>query len=58
MHCTQEGRVVAASVVDHAIPHKGDMVAFWVTSNWQSLCKHHHDVKTATEDGGFGRPKT
>jgi 5-methylcytosine-specific restriction protein A len=28
---------------------------FWDSKNWQSLCKHHHDVKTATEDGGFGR---
>jgi 5-methylcytosine-specific restriction protein A len=43
-----------ATVVDHKIPHKGDMKLFWDRSNWQSLCKCHHDIKTATEDGGFG----
>lgn len=44
-----------ATVVDHTIPHKGDMHLFWSVSNWQSLCKTCHDRKTATEDGGFGR---
>lgn len=47
--------VEAASVVDHIVPHKGDQKLFWRRSNWQSLCKRCHDVKTATEDGGFGR---
>lgn len=51
-----KGEVVAASVVDHIIPHKGDDVLFWDSAtNWQSLCKPCHDRKTATEDGGFGR---
>lgn len=69
-HCMEEGRAVAASVVDHIINHKlkaaldsGDAAAitkakalFWASeSNWQPLCKTHHDRKTATEDGGFGR---
>ncbi len=44
-----------ADVVDHIIPHKGDQSLFWDSSNWQPLCKHHHDQKTAREDGGFGR---
>jgi 5-methylcytosine-specific restriction protein A len=48
--------VVAATVVDHIVPHKGDKVKFWDSSNWQSLCKRCHDAKTATEDGGFGHP--
>jgi hypothetical protein len=26
-----------------------------MAANRIALCKHHHDVKTATEDGGFGR---
>ena len=54
-HCEIDQRAVAATVVDHIIPHKGDQVLFWKTSNWQSLCKPHHDKKTASEDGGFGR---
>lgn len=53
--CDEGGLVVAATVVDHIIPHKGDQDLFWDTSNWQSLCKPCHDRKTAREDGGFGR---
>lgn len=49
-----QGRIVAASVVDHIKPHKGDKALFWDSSNWQPLCKHCHDSKTAQEDGGFG----
>ncbi|WP_289184903.1 HNH endonuclease [uncultured Parasutterella sp.] len=30
---------------------------FWDESNWQALCKHCHDVKTAKEDGGFGNER-
>lgn len=44
-----------AEVVDHIVPHKGDLSLFWSRSNWQSLCKRCHDIKTAMEDGGFGR---
>lgn len=49
------GEVVEAVVVDHKTPHRGDKVLFWDNTNWQSLCKRCHDVKTATEDGAFGR---
>jgi len=38
-----KGQVVAASVVDHIKPHKGDMTLFWDKTNWQSLCKFCHD---------------
>jgi len=48
--------VTNATVVDHIIPHKGDYKLMYDQNNLQSLCKYHHDVKTATEDGGFGRP--
>jgi 5-methylcytosine-specific restriction protein A len=46
--------ITSATVVDHIIPHKGDMAIFWNKSNHQALCKTHHDIKTASEDGGFG----
>jgi len=55
VHCEAEGRPTLATVVDHIIPHRGDKGLFWDSSNWQPLCKYHHDRKTATEDGGFGR---
>ena len=54
-HMRQGGRPVAASVVDHKKPHRGDMVLFWDSTNWQRLCKPCHDRKTASADGGFGR---
>lgn len=49
------GRVLLAEVVDHKIPHRGDLKLFWDHSNWQGLTKADHDRKTALEDGGFGR---
>lgn len=56
VHCMkQDGRPVPATVVDHIVPHKGDAKLFWDESNHQGLCKMHHDKKTATEDGGFGK---
>lgn len=54
VECHARGEVVAAAVVDHVIPHKGDQRLFWATGNWQSLCKPCHDLKTAREDGRFG----
>jgi 5-methylcytosine-specific restriction protein A len=71
VHCRKEKRITAATVVDHIVPHRlkqaidsgvaalieAARALFWDSkNNWQSLCKRHHDVKTATEDGGFGRP--
>jgi 5-methylcytosine-specific restriction protein A len=53
--CQDVGRVEAAEVVDHIVPHKGDKALFWDHSNWQALSKRCHDIKTAREDGGFGR---
>lgn len=42
--CAKRNIVIAASVVDHIIPHKGDQSLFWDSeNNWQSLCKPCHD---------------
>jgi len=41
------GRVVAATVVDHIVPHRGDEALFWDERNWQPLCRECHDAKTA-----------
>jgi 5-methylcytosine-specific restriction protein A len=48
--CMGKGMVVAATVVDHIIPHRGDQKLFWDISNWQSLCKPHHDSAKQAED--------
>ena len=55
VRCEAAGVVEAATVVDHIVPHRGDKTLFWDRDNWQSLCDRHHNVKTAMEDGGFGR---
>jgi 5-methylcytosine-specific restriction protein A len=55
VECSAEGRVEQAVIVDHIIPHRGNRELFWNKNNWQGLCKCHHDTKTATQDGGFGR---
>lgn len=47
------GRVVEAVVVDHIVPHRGDMVLFWDSGNWQSLCVTcHSSIKQRIEAGG------
>lgn len=53
--CFKDGRLIEATVVDHIVPHRGNDALFWDEGNWRALCKRHHDRKTATEDGGFGR---
>ena len=60
IECKRSGRLTAATVVDHIVPHRGDMARFWDTGNWQALCKRHHDQKTMRElsgalqyEGGF-----
>ncbi|WP_322925339.1 HNH endonuclease [Paenibacillus campi] len=58
VHCRERGILKEATVVDHIIPHKGDKELFWERDNWQPLCETCHNVKTATEDGGFGRTVT
>lgn len=71
VRCQARGLVRLATDVDHIVPHRlgealdsedPDRIAlaqslFWRRSNWQSLCKVCHSRKTATEDGGFGRPR-
>lgn len=41
--CEEAGHVTVATVVDHKVPHRGDQALFWDESNWQPLCKPHHD---------------
>ncbi len=44
--CQAEGRVTAATDVDHQIPHRGDLSLFWDRSNWRPRCHSHHSRKT------------
>ncbi len=46
-----ESRPVAATIVDHKIPHEGDQRLFWDEDNWQPLCSPCHDGVKAREEG-------
>jgi 5-methylcytosine-specific restriction enzyme A len=48
--CEQLGRVTAATVVDHVVPHRGDRALFWDSGNWQPLCKPCHDGAKARQE--------
>ena len=51
--CSKRGMVVAASVVDHITPHRGDMSVFWDSKNWQALCAEcHASYKQRLEKSG------
>lgn len=65
VYCRRDGRVVAANVVDHIVPHRlkeaidsGDeariskaRALFWDSANnWQSLCKPCHDSVKQREE--------
>lgn len=54
VHCFEQQKLTPANVVDHVIPHRGDMRLFWDESNWAALCASCHSAKTVREDGGFG----
>ena len=47
--CAVEGCNEEARIVDHIVPHRGDMNLFWDQSNWQPMCDHHHQVKRGKE---------
>lgn len=54
VYCEREGRVTAATVVDHRVPHRGDMKLFWDKANWQSLCAAHHSRDKQREEARMG----
>ena len=47
--CAKRGIRTRATVVDHIKPFRGDWTLFVDPANHQSLCKYHHDQKTAQE---------
>lgn len=49
--CQSEGKVTAATTVDHVFPHRRDTDAFKVNL-FQSLCTSCHTLKTQDENAG------
>lgn len=51
VECARRGLPVpVATVVDHSVPHRGDMTIFWDRSLWQSLCSRHHNSDAQRRD--------
>ena len=46
-----------ATVVNHKVAHRGDQRLFWDRSNWESLCRRHHDSDAQRIDKGTQRPR-
>lgn len=49
VECKRKGAIRAAKEIDHIIPVKDAPDRFWDETNWQGLCKSHHQEKTARE---------
>ncbi|CAM3092473.1 HNH endonuclease [Paracoccus nototheniae] len=54
-YCLADGRVTAAVLVDHDLPHRGDPVLFW-DNTFTSLCKMHHDVDKQRAEARLSGP--
>ena len=50
-YCAKVGRVTAANVADHIIPHQGNQELFWSVDNLQPLCSPCHNGTKAEEEG-------
>jgi len=51
--CQQDGKDVAATVVDHVRPHKGDETLFFDSDNLQSLCAPCHGCNKQIDELGI-----
>jgi 5-methylcytosine-specific restriction endonuclease McrA len=49
-----DGLEVLGTVVDHKIPHRGDMTVFWDRTNWQTLCTTHHSRDKQRDEQSIG----
>lgn len=52
--CKAQGLLVTASVVDHKVPHKGDLSLFTNEHNFQALCRTCHDSVKKRMEGPLG----
>jgi len=46
--CQAIGQQAQATVIDHIIPHFGNVARFWDVANWQPCCDWHHNSIKAT----------
>jgi len=58
VYCLKQGYIQGAEVVDHIVPHRGDMKLFWDVDNWQALCRRCHASTKQMEEKAEGKPIT
>lgn len=46
-----------ATLVDHIIPHRGNLELFYDENNWQPMCQSCHTRKTFKENNNFHKGK-
>jgi 5-methylcytosine-specific restriction enzyme A len=44
-YCKAAGRITASELVDHIVPHNGDLTLFWDRNNWAASCWSCHSSK-------------
>jgi 5-methylcytosine-specific restriction protein A len=57
LYCLRQGRTAVATLIDHSVPPKGDMVLFWDQTLWVPCCGPCHRLVTIRYDGGHGSPQ-
>jgi 5-methylcytosine-specific restriction protein A len=50
--CRADGITMAVEVIDHVIPHRGNLNLFFDSNNLQALCSHHHSGAKQREEVG------
>lgn len=55
-YCQLQGKVTAATVADHIVPHRKDEQAFW-SNKLQSLCSYHHNSTKQSEEANSHKPR-
>lgn len=56
VYCKREGRLRLATVLDHIIPHRGDLGLLRDPGNFQGLCRHHHNSLKQSSERGRPQP--
>lgn len=51
-----DGIATSATIVDHILPHKGNLTKFWDNKNLQSLCAPCHDGRKQWIEKNDHRP--
>jgi 5-methylcytosine-specific restriction endonuclease McrA len=55
--CVMCARSKPATVLDHIVPHRGNLELFWDQRNWQGLCDPCHVAVKQAQERSSATPK-